>query len=135
MNANLTQSLTYGSVYAAKSVATNNTVSAGFDTKGYIGQLAVMVDAGLLTAGDSNSTLTVQIQGSATNNASNATNISSTTSSVTATNNAVAFGQIIFDTRAEYEYLFARMTITGGNSPARPVSVSVVGVKQVQPVQ
>lgn len=135
MNANLTRSLTYGAVYPAKSVATNNTASPGFDTKGYIGQLAVNVDIGVKTAGDNDGTITVIIQGSATNSAAAATNISSSTFTVATSNNATANSQIIYDTRAEYRYLFARMVITGTNSPAYPVSVTTVGLSQVQPVQ
>lgn len=135
MNANLTQSLTYGTVLSPRSVASNNTASSGFDTQGYIGQLAVRVALGVKTVGDNDGAVTVLIQASASNAAANATNITSTTFSVGTTNNTAASGTIVFDTRAEYRYLFARVILAGTNSPAYPVAVEAIGQKQVQPVQ
>jgi hypothetical protein len=41
----------------------------------------------------------------------------------------------VFDKRAEYRYMFARVVLTGTNSPAYPVSIDTVGMTQVQPVQ
>lgn len=128
----LSTGLTFASVYDAKSVATNNTASPGLDTQQYVGQLAVVVNIGVKTAGDNDGAVTVQIQGSATNSAANATNIASTVSTAATTNNTAATAAVIFDKRAEFRYLFARITLAGTNSPAYPVSVVAVGQKQVQ---
>ena len=134
MNVDLKNSLTFAAVLPTAAVATNNTASPGVDTLNYIGQIAVVVNIGVKTVGDNDGTVAVVIQGSATNSAAAATNISGT-NAVTTTNNTAAVGVVAFDKRAEYRYLFARVVLTGTNSPSYPVSVTLVGQSQVQPVQ
>lgn len=127
------KSLTYTSLLASKSHATNNVGSTGLDTKDYIGKIAVRVNIGVKTVGDNDGAVTVQIKASATNDLANATNITTASNAVSTTNNTAASGTVSVDTRAEYRYLFALVTLSGTNSPAYPVSVEAVGVKQVQP--
>lgn len=126
----LINGVTWTSLLASKSHATNNIGSTGLDTAGYVGKLAVRVNIGVKTAGDNDGAVTVQIKASATNALANATNLVATTNSVATTNNTPATGTILVDTRAEYRYLFALVTLSGTNSPAYPVSVEAVGVKQ-----
>src|SRR5438552_14440831 len=111
--------LTRTSLLPSLSRATNNAVSAGVDISKYVGQLAVVVDIGQLTAGDNNSTFTVQIQDSATNAAANAANISGASfNSNVAGNNNTTGGVIVVNQRAQNQFLFARVILTGANSPA-----------------
>lgn len=133
--------LTFASLFAAKSQATNNTASAGFDMRGYVGVLAVRVNLGVKTAGDNDGTVNVILQTSATNNASNATNIGTSngifgaTTGVPTTNNTAFSDTLGVDTRelnSGHRYLFARVILTGTNSPAYPVAAEVIGTKQVQ---
>jgi hypothetical protein len=129
--------LTFSSLFPAKSQATNNTASTGLDMKAYEGALAVRVAVGVQTAGDNGGTFKVQLQAAANNTASEATNIvaigSDATSYVTTGNNLLTYGSTLHvDPRANYRYLFGRITITGGNSPAAPLAVEVCGQKQVQ---
>lgn len=123
-------SLTFTSV-APLSRATNNANVFVMDTQQYVGKIAVRVNIGIKTAGDNDGTVSVQIRGSATNAAANATNIGGTFA-VNTTNNTVAAGTIAFDKRAEYRYLFAYVVLAGTNSPAYPVSIEAVGTKKVQ---
>lgn len=126
--------MTWTQLLASKSHATNNTGSAGLDTALYVGKLGVYVNIGVKTAGDNDGTVNVVLKASATNSLGNATNIvGDTTNAVATTNNTAAAGVLSYDTRAEYRYLFALITLTGTNSPAYPVAVSVSGVKQTQP--
>jgi len=122
--------LTFTSV-APLSRATNNANTFIMDTQQYVGKIAVRVNIGIKTAGDNDGTVSVQIRGSATNTAANATNISGTFA-VNTTNNTAAAGTIAFDKRAEYRYLFAYVVLAGTNSPAYPVAIEAVGTKKVQ---
>jgi hypothetical protein len=122
--------LTFTSLLASKSQATNNTASTGFDMKEYVGAIGVRVNLGVKTAGDNDGAVTVQLQDSATNNASNAANISGASASTT--NNTAAASVIQVNPRAQQRYLFARVTLSGTNSPAYPVTVEAIGSKQVQ---
>lgn len=136
MNVDLKNSLTFASLKVPISVATNNTNYGVLDTQKYIGQIAVRVLIGTKTAGDNDGTISVLIQASATNNASNATNLAGGGAwAVNTSNNATTSGTIVFDKRAEFRYLFARVVLTGTNSPAYPVCIDTVGECQVQPVQ
>jgi len=75
-------------------------------------------------------TFTTLLQSAANNTASEATNISGA-SYVTGGNNAASYlGQIQFDPRACFRYLFARTVITAGNSPAAPTSAVLIGQKK-----
>jgi hypothetical protein len=125
--------ITRTSLLPSLSRATNNAVSTGVDISQYVGQLAVVVDIGLLTAGDNNSTFVVQLQDSATNNGQNAANISGATfNSGAAGNNNSTGGVITINQRAQNQFLFARVIITGGNSPAAPSSAQLIGTKRIQ---
>lgn len=141
MTLNPVQSLTFAALLAGKSQATNNTASAGFDMANYVGVLAVRVNFGVKTVGDNDGTVTVILQTSATNNASNATNIGTSNgifgsgTNVATSNNTAASGTIGVDTRelnSGHRYLFARIILAGTNSPAYPVAAEVIGTKQVQ---
>lgn len=121
--------LTFSSI-APLSRATNNANVFVLDTLNYVGQIAVRVNIGIKTAGDNDGTVSVQIRGSATNAAANATNISGTFAANTTNNTALA-STITFDKRAEYRYMFAYVVLSGTNSPAYPVSIETIG--QVNP--
>lgn len=129
---NTPNGLTFSTLLASKSQATNNTASTGIDIRDYIGPIAVRVNIGIKTAGDNDGAVTVQIKSSADNAITNAVNITTATNAVSTTNNTAAQGTITVDTRATHRYLFALITLSGTNSPAYPVAAEVVGCKQVQ---
>jgi hypothetical protein len=131
MSIDLKNNLTWTSMLASKSQATNNTASAGLDLQAYEGTLAVRVNLGVKTVGDNDGAVTVVLQDSATNAASAATNVSGAT--VATTNNTAASGTILVDPRARLRYLFARIILSGTNTPTYPISVEATGIKQVQP--
>jgi hypothetical protein len=131
MSIDLKNNLTWTSMLASKSQATNNTASGGLDLQAYEGTLAVRVNLGVKTAGDNDGAVTVVLQDSATNSAAAATNVSGAT--VATTNNTAASGTILVDPRARLRYLFARIILSGTNSPAYPISCEATGIKQVQP--
>ncbi len=140
MNVDLTNSLDFRTLIAPVSSATNNAASAGFDVQGYTGMITVRVAAGIRTAGDAGSQFVIYLQTSDTNNASNASNIaaapgfSSSSKVFTGTTNNTASAAILtYDPRANGRYLFLRTVITGGNSPAAPVSATAIGQFQMQP--
>ncbi len=136
MNVDLANSLSYATIFPPLASATNNAASTGFDTQGYIGQLSVIVNQGVPTAGDAGQQFKVLLQASDTNNASNATNCVGTSGSLIftgTTNNTATQGVLTFDKRAEHRYLFLRKVISGGNSPSAPISAVVVGTLQEQP--
>lgn len=129
-------SQTFTRLYGPISLGTNNTASTGFDTRGYDGLLAVIVEQGAPTIGDAGQQFTVFLQASATNAASNATNTVGTFGSrvfTGTTNNTASIGVLSFDPRAEFRYLFPRVSITGGNTPTAPISITIVGKLQMQP--
>jgi len=122
--------LTHATIRAPISSATNNAASAGFDTRDYVGKIAVRVELGVKTAGDNDGAITVTLQSAANNTASEATTLS--VGNVATTNNTPLGGTLSVDTRTCSRYLFARIVIAGTNSPAYPVSISAIGQKQVQ---
>lgn len=129
-------SLKFNSLIAPVSSATNNAASAGFDSLGYDGIIAIRVAQGIPTVGDAGQQFVVHLQASATNAASNATNTVSTLGSrvfTGTTNNTASAATLTFDPRAEFRYVFLRTVITGGNSPAAPVSATAIGHLQMQP--
>lgn len=134
MNVDLKNSTVVGRVFGPVSQV-NNTGGGGFDLSNFIGEVAMTVAIGNLTAGDTNSVITLTASTSSTNNISNAVAYVPTSGSnaVTTTNNAAAVGDISIDTRNALRYLFAIPVITGGNSPAFPTAVIVRGVKKNQP--
>ncbi len=136
MDYDIVGSQTFTSLIAPVSSATNNAASAGFDTQGYEGIIAVRVAQGAPTVGDAGQQFTVRLQASATNNASNAANCVGTFGSTLftgTTNNAASGATLTFDKRAEFRYLFLRTIITGGNSPAAPIAATAIGKLQMQP--
>jgi len=136
MNVDLIGSLSYGTLLAPISEATNNTAGTVLDTQNFIGEIAVVVNQGVPTAGDAGNQFKVLLQASATNNASNATNCVGAIGSIVftgTTNNTASSAVLTFDKRAEFRYLFPRVVITGGNSPAAPISITYVGMLQQQP--
>ncbi len=124
--------LTFTNLLPPLSRATNNAVGTGVDLRGYEGTVAVRVNVGAQTAGDNAMTFTVQIQSAANNTASEGTNISGANFASGGNNLASYGGTIQVDPRATFRYIFGRIIITAGNSPAAPISADVIGVKQVQ---
>jgi hypothetical protein len=122
---------TFTTIAAPISRATNNAATAGFDTLGYEGSIAVRVALGVKTVGDNDGAVTVTLQHAANNTASEATTISAA-GNVATTNNTAASGTLTVDSRACLRYLFARIVLAGTNSPAYPVAIEAVGTKQVQ---
>lgn len=111
---------------------TNNTGAFIGDLTGFQGKVAVVVNIGTKTAGDSDGAITLTALTSATNNISNATNAGGT-GTVATTNNTSGTGTISVDTRAAAgKFLFYGVTVTGTNTPAYPIGVCAVGTKQVQ---
>src|SRR5204862_42702 len=93
-------SQTFGLRYGPISLATNNTATAGFDTNGYEGEIAVIVSQGVPTVGDAGQQFVVHLQASATNAASNATNTVGTLGSrvfTGTTNNTASQAVLTFD--------------------------------------
>ncbi len=121
---------TFTTLLSSKSQATNNTRSAGFDTRPYEGVIAVRVDLGVKTVGDNDGAVTVSILHAANNTASEGTAFTAA-GNVTTTNNTAASGTLSIDTRACLRYIFALVVLAGTNSPAYPVQVTAVGQKQV----
>lgn len=125
-------SITRSVLIKPQSMATNNSnVSAGLDISNVIGQLAVVVNVGASTAGDTNSTLAISLQSSLTNNVANSVAVAGVSNGVQT--NAGGLAVIALDTRAVTtgKYLFAVPIITGGNSPAWPLDVIAEYQKQV----
>ncbi len=125
-------SLTFTTLQAPLSCATNNAVTTGVDLKGYEGPVAVRVNVGVQTAGDNAMTFTLLMQSAANNTASEGTNISGASFVTSGNNNATHAGTIQVDPRACFRYLFMRIVITSGNSPAAPISAGVIGQKKKQ---
>lgn len=122
--------LTFATLFAAKS-QTNNTGSGSVDLKDFVGKVAVDIAIGAPTAGDAaDRAISILLKSSATDNVSNATNITGV-SAINTTNNANQ-SVVQIDTRVALRYLFAVPTVSGTNSPAYPLSVRVIGKKQVQ---
>jgi hypothetical protein len=122
--------MTFATLLAAKSQATNNTASAGLDLQQYQDSLAVRVNLGVKTAGDNDGAVTVTLQHAANNTAAEATDLA--VGNVATTNNTTASGTLQVDTRVALRYIFARIVLAGTNSPAYPVAVEVVGTKKHQ---
>jgi hypothetical protein len=123
--------LTIDNLLSPISSATNNSASAGLDVIGTASQIAMRVKVGVQTAGDNNATFTVKLQHSDTNSAAAATDVTGATL-VTAGNNSAFASSVSVDPRGLKRYVFSRIVITGGNSPAAPVSVDLIRRKQTQ---
>lgn len=131
----LANSATWVNLFPGASVATNNTASAGVDLSQFEGRPALSINIGLSTAGTTPG-VTVLIQTSATNAAANAVNFTGTNLSPitnpTSNNAAAVLSQVPIDVRAANRYLFIRAVITGTNSPAFPITATLVGTKKAQ---
>ena len=123
--------LTHTSLIAASNQS-DNTASAGVDISTYIGRLAVDVQIGAKSAGTTPS-ITVQLAASADTNVSNATNISGAITTAPSNAGVAGLQTLGVDTRAVGKYLFALPIVTGTNTPAFPLSATIIGQKQVQP--
>lgn len=115
------------SLLAAQLIAASAN-GTGVDVKDYIGTMQVMLDAGAATAGTS-PTLDVKIQDSD----DDTTFADVTGKAFTQVTSVASRQQLVLDTNAVRRYVRAVATVGGTNSPAFPVSVQAVGVKQVFP--
>ncbi len=122
---------TFATLRPAKAKATNNTRSAGLDTRDYDGSIAVRVNLGVKTVGDNDGAVTVSILHAANNTASEGTALTAA-GNVATTNNTAASGTLQVDTRACLRYIFALVVLAGTNSPSYPIAVDAIGTKQVQ---
>ena len=121
--------LTFTSLLATISKTSNSNTTA-VDISQYVGNVCVIVDVGVKTAGDNaDSTYDIALYSGAESNGANAAALN--VNATQATNTAV-FEVLSFDQRACNKYLKAVMTIAGTNSPAFPVGLSLVGKKQVE---
>lgn len=129
-----TKELTWA-VSPAKS-QTNNTGAFLLDLSNFQGGVAVNVNLGLKTVGDSDGAITIGLQSSTTNNISNAVNYTPNfgVATINTSNNATTSGQLFLNPRDVLgRYVFWRVTVSGTNSPAYPIGVVAVGEKKVQP--
>mgnify|MGYP001458472393 CR=1 FL=1 len=119
--------LTSISLLPGAAVATSGN-GTGVDLIGYVGEVVAVLNAGVKTAGD-NPTMDIAFEDSANN------------SSFAAISPAVAFTQLTtaasvqvirIDTRAVRRYIRAVKTIGGTSTPSFPLSVTMLGQKQVQ---
>lgn len=125
----LNGTLTRVTVLTANSRNANVTTATGgvsVDLKDFIGSVQVVYDAGAITNGDSDSTFTIRLQHSDSQNAS----FVNLNSNITLTNVASA-GQIGLNTRSMNRYLAVVGNVAGANTPVFPCSVQLVGFKQI----
>lgn len=117
-------------VMLPSSSQTANFNSSVIDLKDYVGRVAVILNAGGKTAGDAgDTTLDVRLYDGSESNGANATILNINATQVTTANSH----QVLeVDTRSTARYLKAVCTIAGTNSPAFPVSMTVVGTKNLQ---
>jgi len=112
----------------AKTASWNSSV---IDTQQYVGQMAVILNAGAKTAGDTgDTTLDVRLMYSAESNGANAVNCSLAFAQVTTTN---SLQTLAYDPRGfSGRYLKAVAVIAGTNSPSFPVGMSILGTTKLQ---
>lgn len=122
MNSDIANAVTTATVLPSASRTANANGSA-VDLQAYDGRVLILAEGGDITAGDNNSTYVVSLLSSEDTNIANATSASL---NVTLTN-AASQQTVGVDTRGVNRYLFAQGNISGGNSPAFPCSVSVIG--------
>lgn len=96
------------------------------DVTGYIGNVMLIVSAGLLTAGDNNCTTDIAIWTGTESNGANATNSAIVMTQMT---NTAQTKTISVDTRAVSQYIKCVTTFGGANTPARPIAIELVGMK------
>lgn len=113
-------------VAAAVVAATAN--GTGVDIKDYVGTLQLLLDAGAPTAGTT-PTLDVKIQDSD----DNTTFADVTGKAFTQVTTVASRQQLVIDTNSVRRYIRSVVTIGGTATPAYPVSLQGVGIKQVFP--
>lgn len=100
----------------------------GVDLKDYVGKVALVVSVGVAHAGTS-PTYDLYVQSSINSNGTGPTNANVSLTQVANTNSL----QVLeIDTRSVKRYLRLVQTIGGSSSPNFPVSIALVGTKQVQ---
>ena len=120
-------SLTNVSVLPA-ALRTGAVDGAGIDLRDFNGQVVVVVNSGNITSGATDSTFPISLMTGPTSSIGAASAVTlDTTITVT---NVGSVQTAIVDTRKADRYLFARCTITGGSSPAFPISISLIGSPQ-----
>lgn len=119
------------SVMQPSTAKTANWNSSVIDTQQYCGQMAVILNAGAKTAGDTaDTTLDVRLYGSAESNGANAVILNNNFAQVTTTNSLQVLAH---DPRSvSYRYLKAVAIIAGTNSPSFPVSMTILGTTKLQ---
>lgn len=110
---------------------TANVNSSTLDTAQYVGPIRIQVASGNITAGDNNSTYTFSLQMATVDTAANFANISNSYT-LTACSNVATIATVDIPSRELSRYFRVVGNIAGGNSPAFPVSVTAIGLKQVQ---
>lgn len=100
----------------------------GVDLRDYVGKVALVVNVGVAHAGTS-PTYDLYVQSSVNANGTGPVNANVTLTQVANTN---SFQVLEIDTRAVRRYLRLVQTIGGSSSPNFPVSIALVGTKQVQ---
>ena len=100
----------------------------GVDLRDYVGKVALVVNVAQAHAGTS-PTYDLYVQSSVNSNGLGATNAGVSLTQVANTN---SFQVLEIDTRAVNRYLRLVQTIGGSSSPNFPVSIALVGTKQVQ---
>ena len=100
----------------------------GVDLKDYVGKVALVVNVGVAHAGTS-PTYDLYVQSSVNANGTGPVNANVTLTQVANTN---SFQVLEIDTRSVRRYLRLVQTIGGSSSQNFPVSMALVGTKQVQ---
>jgi hypothetical protein len=120
--------LTIANVRTNLAFAANANVT-GVDLKDYVGNVAIVFNIGASTAG-TNPTYDAALQSGAASDGSDAAAFSPAVAITQAT--AASHQVLSVDTRKAGRYLKIVQTIGGTSSPSFPVSISIVGRKQVQ---
>ena len=116
------------SVVRPGALFTANANIDGVDLRDYVGKVALVVNVAVAHAGTS-PTYDLYVQSSVNSNGLGAVNANVSLTQVANTN---SFQVLEIDTRAVNRYLRLVQTIGGTSSPNFPVSIALVGTKQVQ---
>jgi hypothetical protein len=122
-------------IFAPAKSQANNTGFFLADLTNFQTQVGVALNIGTKTIGDSDGAITLRLMTSATNNISNATNYTPGVGAATVatTNNTLASGVLLINTRDASRYAFIGVVVAGTNSPAYPIGVSACGPKKTEP--
>jgi len=126
MEYDLPNYVSFTNLLSSRSLTTNTNTNT-IDLAGYQGKLLLPVLVGTNTVGTSPS-VTVNLYDSADN-----TNFATCNVNSNALTNIADSTNLVIDTRSVRRYLKGVAVIGGTNSPAIPVSVSIVGQKRYQP--